>query len=141
MSSVEFITQHDALRAVVIRQHHTGKEIEFFTDAENELQLGMFVRGAGYKVEPHSHACKPFLLRSMQEFIMLRTGKIAVTFYTDGGEKYRKIILKPGDGVLILQGGHSLAFLEKSSLLEVKQGPYSQNRKVFLPTVKKSKKD
>ena len=35
--------------------------------------------------------------------------------------------MKPGDFLLLVSGGHSFEFIEKSEIIEVKQGPYVGN--------------
>ena len=128
---VEYIKYKKEKYGVVIRSQYVNKPIDFFTDDDNEFQIGMFTRECGYKVEPHKHICSPFKINLVQEFILVKSGKLKRFFFSSEGEKYTETILNEGDSVLTMKGGHSILFLEKSSILEIKQGPYEENKKVF----------
>ncbi len=128
---IEYIKYKNEKYAVVVRSNYVNKPIDFFTDTNNEFQMGMFTRDAGYRVEPHKHICDPFKIESVQEFIFVKNGKLKMEFFSSSGNKYNEIILNKGDSVLTMRGGHSIIFLEKSSILEIKQGPYKENKKVY----------
>ncbi len=128
---VEYIEYKKEKYAVVVRSNYVNKPIDFFTDNDNEFQMGMFTRDTGYRVEPHKHICDPFKIHLVQEFILVKNGKLKMEFFSSKGEKYNETILNEGDSVLTIKGGHSIIFLEKSSILEIKQGPYEENKKVY----------
>lgn len=127
--SVEHIQYKSEDYAVIVRRNYVNQPIDFFTSDDNEFQMGMFTRNTGYKVEPHKHVCEPFTMKSVQEFILVKNGKLKMEFFTNEGKKYDEVILSEGDSVLTIKGGHSIIFLEKSSILEIKQGPYKENKK------------
>ena len=47
-----------------------------------------------------------------------------VTVYDEVWEVLKEEVLSAGDFLVFLEGGHSLTMLEKTRLIEVKQGPY-----------------
>ena len=128
---IEYLKYADQVYVVILRAGYQSNSVDFFTEDENEFQMGMFSRKKGYIVEPHKHVCEPFQLTSMQEFILVRFGQLKMDFFTDEGKKFDSVILNTGDSVLTMKGGHSITFLEESSILEIKQGPYAENKKVF----------
>ena len=129
--SVEYITYKKENYAAVVRFNYINEPVDFFTADNNEFQMGMFTRKNGYEVKPHRHVCKPFTVQSVQEFISVKSGKLKMEFFTDEGKKYDEVILNTGDSVLTMRGGHGITFLEESSILEIKQGPYEENKKVY----------
>lgn len=133
MGSYVVLQAEDKVQAIVVRSRYQNKPVDFFTEDDNTLQMGMFTREAGYTVKPHYHSCSsPFVIDSMQEFVLVKSGQVKLRLFTKAGKPTHETILEAGDVVLIVDGGHSLEFLEKSTLLEVKQGPYARNLKVFL---------
>jgi len=128
---IEYLQHADEVYVVLLRAGYQSKSVDFFTEDENEIQMGMFLRKKGYTVEPHKHVCQPFQLTTMQEYILVRFGQLKMDFFTDAGKLYNSVILNTGDSVLTMKGGHSITFLEESSILEIKQGPYAENKKVF----------
>src|SRR5436309_15691109 len=79
---------------------------------------------AGKVIEPHVHNPVPRAIRTTQEVLLVKRGKIRVDFY-DTEKKYRKSrILGAGDIVLLAAAGHGFEVLEDLEMIEVKQGPY-----------------
>ncbi len=56
-------------------------------------------------------------------------------------KKYLKSkILKKGDVILLVNGGHGFEMLEKTEIIEIKQGPYAHDKdKTRFESVKKNK--
>ena len=48
-----------------------------------------------------------------------------VNFYDENQAYLENRILKKGDIILLAKGGHGFEMLEKSEILEIKQGPYA----------------
>ena len=132
MGSYAVLQTEGRVQAIVVRSGYKNKPVDFFTADDNELQMGMFTREAGHVVEPHYHGCTPFVIDSMQEFVLVKEGRVKLRLFTKAGKPTHKTVLETGDSVLLVESGHSMEFLEKSTLLEVKQGPYEKNLKVFI---------
>ena len=66
------------------------------------------------------------------------SGKMKVSFYNDFSQKIDETVLTDGDLIVLLSGGHGFEFLEKTKMIEVKQGPYSgvDNDKILLEGIK-----
>lgn len=81
-------------------------------------------RPEGYAISPHVHNVVPREVQLTQEVLFIKSGKVRVDFY-DNQQKYLEShILNPGDVILLAHGGHGFKILEKSEIIEVKQGPY-----------------
>src|SRR3989344_3461814 len=118
--------------AVVVRHSFIPELVEFPTPQHFPLQLGIHQRAAHSVVEAHSH--KPFenITIPAQEFFYVVEGKVKVVLF-HGNKEHSTVILDKGD-MIVLNCGHEITFLEKTKLIEIKQGPYRGKsvEKVFL---------
>ncbi len=62
-----------------------------------------------------------------QEVLFVKSGSVRVDFYTDG-QHYSKAGFFQWDVILLAAGGHGFEFLEEAEIIEVKQGPYCDDR-------------
>lgn len=107
--------------------------ISFLTSHEVSQQLGAMSRPSGYHVSPHRHSPTRRVIEDTCETLFVRKGLVAVALY-DREEKFlREVILGSGSVVTLLAGGHGLLFLEETEVIEVKQGPYVDDKR-FLAT-------
>ena len=119
----EQITVGNELLAVVVRSSFNKEGVSFLTPEYFPFQLGMHQRDAKTVVEAHQH--KPFAkLENIpaQEFFYIIEGKVQVVVYHKK-KMHKTIILNAGD-MILLNCGHEITFLEKTKLVELKQGPY-----------------
>jgi mannose-6-phosphate isomerase-like protein (cupin superfamily) len=79
---------------------------------------------AGKVILPHVH--NPVLreVAYTQEVLFIRRGRLRVDFYDDSQIYLDSRILKAGDVILLVSGGHGFEALEDLEMIEVKQGPY-----------------
>ena len=122
--------------AIILRADVTVSGIKFFTPLSNFFQVGLHNREKGVRIHPHVHKLpKPITVTAMQELLLIQSGKIRLTLFTAGGKKLGKKILRTGDSVLLLSGGHGVDFLESTRMFEIKQGPYpgEASAKLYFP--------
>lgn len=125
---IKKITSKDLLLAILIPNSHKKSGIEFFTEPTSSQQLGYMCREKGYNIQPHRHNILSRDVKHTQEVLFIKSGKVKVDFY-DNYENYLKSIeLAPLDVILLCEGGHGFTFLEESEIIEVKQGPYLEER-------------
>ncbi|RYE58185.1 MAG: hypothetical protein EOP48_04125 [Sphingobacteriales bacterium] len=122
---VEQLVYEGRLYAIIIRSSYTNTGIEFFTPNDFSQQLGYMNRPKGYTIEPHVHNHVERKLVLTQEVLFIKSGKVRVDFYTDDKVFFDSRILDKGDVILLAEGGHGFEMIEKSEIIEVKQGPYS----------------
>ena len=78
-----------------------------------------------YKIHPHFHLNKKKTIKNMSEFLIVFKGKLKVNFYNKNKKKFKSIILKKRDMILLITGSHGFDVLEKVEMIEIKQGPFS----------------
>ena len=124
MKSIEKIKYQNKIIAIIIRFSFHKDGIEFFSPKDFSQQLGYMNRPKGYKIQPHIHLLHDRKVKLTQETLVIRKGKIKVNFYTPKKKYFKSVILKTGDIILLANAGHGFEFLEKSEIIEIKQGPY-----------------
>jgi quercetin dioxygenase-like cupin family protein len=98
--------------------------VNFVTRQTDDFQVGIMERPAGYKVKPHTHPPREQTISTVTEFLQVAEGKIRVTVFDEEWKELATEELSTGDFLIFFKGGHSVEMLEKSRLIEVKQGPY-----------------
>jgi hypothetical protein len=111
--------------AVIVRSGFVGGKYEFFTPDDVPLQFGQASYKRGDRVRPHTHSPRPQPDRRVPEFVYVKAGAVALSLFGRDGRPAGSAVLRAGDCVLLIMGGHGLEILEDARLLEVKQGPYA----------------
>jgi mannose-6-phosphate isomerase-like protein (cupin superfamily) len=125
---LEKIIHNNHLLAIIIRHDYHAEGIQFFTDNNSSQQLGYMNRPAGYVIPPHRHNLHKRDVHLTQEVLFIKSGKIRVDFYDNEQNYIKSTILYSGDVILLADGGHGFKMLEPSEIIEVKQGPYSEEK-------------
>ena len=81
-----------------------------------------------YSIKPHVHYQIPRTVNTLQEVLFIKTGKIRVDFYDDNKRYLYSKILSRGDFIILISAGHGFFMLEESEIIEVKQGPYLEDK-------------
>jgi hypothetical protein len=123
--SIEFVGDLDNPMAILVRSEASVDGIQFFTPGNFSQQLGLMSRPTGYVVPAHTHNLVERTITQTQEVLLLRKGRIRVTIYGSEAQEFSVLEMAPGDVILLAHGGHKIEMLEKSEMLEVKQGPYA----------------
>lgn len=122
---IETITHELEPLALIIRADYDEPGIRFFTPPNFSQQVACMRHPAGHKIAPHIHN---FLFRQVmytQEVLIIRRGRAKVNLYSSNRDFVTSRILESGDLILLCGGGHSFEMLEETSIIEVKQGPYT----------------
>jgi NADPH-dependent ferric siderophore reductase len=130
---VEKVMNGEQLLAIILRASFVSEGINFFTPPEFSQQLGYMNRPKGYTIGPHKHEIVQRNVTITQEVLFLKQGKLRVDFYGEDHHHVASRVLETGDVILLASGGHGFEMLEKSEIIEVKQGPYygDQNKIQF----------
>ena len=121
IKNIEF---NNEVLAIIISPNYEKKGIEFYTPDEYSQQVGYMNRDKNYVIEPHVHLRQSRNINYTNEVLIVKKGKVKVDFYTDSKEFIKSEIIKTGDLILLIKGGHGFEFLEESQIIEIKQGPY-----------------
>ena len=125
MNGIERIV-HDAKElALIIRKNFHCEGIEFFTPKTYSQQVGYMNRPAGYVIAPHVHNPVPREVQYTKEVLLIRSGRVRVDFYGEDQVYLESSELEAGDVILLAYGGHGFEMLERTEMIEVKQGPYA----------------
>lgn len=131
--TIETVIHEHRTLAIILRSSHSGEGIQFFTPPDYSQQLGYMKRPAGYKIQPHVHLRVERKSTLTQEVLFVKKGRVRVSFYDDGDCKIAEREIATGDVILLSEGGHGFEMLEESELIEVKQGPYLEDKRRFDP--------
>ncbi|MFA5805627.1 MAG: hypothetical protein WC879_13395 [Melioribacteraceae bacterium] len=137
---IENILHNSLIIAIIIPSEFQKDGIEFFTQNDFSQQVGYMNRPKGYHILPHVHNPVVREVIWTQEVLFIKSGKVRVDFYDDDKIYLESRILEKGDIILLASGGHGFEMLEKSEIIEVKQGPYCNDKdKTRFDTVENSK--
>tara|TARA_B100000315_G_scaffold10822_1_gene10550 strand:+ start:593 stop:1027 length:435 start_codon:yes stop_codon:yes gene_type:complete len=133
MEQIEYIENNGEILCIIIRASYVHEGINFLTPNHFSQQLGYMQRPKNYKVKAHYHKLISRNITKTQEVLFIKFGKIRIDLYTMNRDYIESKILNSGDVALIANCGHGLLFLEKSEIIEVKQGPYieTEDKKNF----------
>lgn len=119
--------------AIIVRSSFHPDGIQFVTPPEFSQQLGFMRRPAGYKIQPHIHLHVDRETTLTQEVLYVRSGRVRVDFYGEDEVFADSREISTGDVILLSSAGHGFEMLEESELIEVKQGPYLDDKRRFSP--------
>ena len=122
---VEKITHNSEILAIIVRKEFNNEGINFFTPNEYSQQLAYMNHPSGKEIQPHIHKKVHREVHYTQETLFIRKGKLQVDFYSDDQKYLDSRILKSGDVILLIKGGHGFKVLDDLEMFEVKQGPYA----------------
>src|SRR5579871_2513981 len=118
---VEWITDRSVQLAIIVRSSFSEPGISFVTPNELSQQLAFMRHPAGKCIQAHLHNAVSREVQYTQEALFIRKGKIRVDFYDTGKRYLESRILRTGDVILLIQGGHGFEVLEEVEMIEVKQ--------------------
>ena len=118
------IKHKNQILAIIIPHEFKQEGIHFFTPDSFSQQIGYMNRPAGYEIAPHTHNPVPRTIEWTQEVLFIKSGLVRVDIYNNEQEYLESHILHKGDVILLAHGGHGFHMMEPSEIIEVKQGPY-----------------
>lgn len=133
--SIEHIEVDRRIAAIIVRNEFRPEGIQFVTPDDFSQQLGFMRRPLGYVIQPHIHKHVDRESTLTQEVLYVRSGRVRVDFYGDDEKLRESREIQTGDVILLSAGGHGFEMLEDSELIEVKQGPYLDDKRRFTPSV------
>ena len=121
---IDQITYNNKLLALIVFKKFSKPGIHFFTPNDLSQQLAFMSHPAGKVISPHVHNPLPREVEYTQEVLFIRKGKLRIDFYDNEKNYLESRVLKDGDVILLVSGGHGFEILEDLEMIEVKQGPY-----------------
>ncbi|MEK7591227.1 MAG: hypothetical protein AAB489_03405 [Patescibacteria group bacterium] len=129
MESIRTIKKGDQIYAMFFSHALSCPGVRFLTLPEELLQLGLMEHPAGHTVPVHQHIPQTFDVDRMCEFLYIEKGKVHAHVFDEDWNELGDQILKSGDFLLFLRGGHGIDILEPTRMIEVKQGPFPGDEK------------
>jgi len=101
------------------------------TDGKEALQLVTLKHPKGKYLVAHRHKPKKRIIKTLQECLIVTKGKIGIDLYGSDGKNFKKfktITLKKGDVFILLNGGYGIHVLEDAEMVELKNGPFVEDK-------------
>jgi hypothetical protein len=114
-------------------QNRTPTRHAAFISSENQsLQLGIGYYPKDLRAPAHTHK-KTILKVRYEELLHVIRGRMKVDLYNKNKTKFASFVMRPGDTVHLISGGHGFKMLSPCKCVEVKQGPYLgyNNKNIF----------
>jgi hypothetical protein len=125
MEDIDRIFDGDQPLAYIVRGSFSPSETTFLTPPEFKQQVGFVVYPQGGEIARHTHLPLERHLIGTSEVLVVRAGRCVIDIYSNDHELVATRELRQGDIMLMVGGGHGFRMLERTVLLEVKQGPYT----------------
>lgn len=123
---MEKISHKNILIAIRVKRFKSGANP--LTDPNEPLQVLVHKRQAGKKTPAHFHLPRKRITQTLQECLVVIKGKIKIDLYGTHNKKFKSIYLSAGDVVIFVSGGHAVHLLEDTELIEVKNGPFIEDK-------------
>jgi quercetin dioxygenase-like cupin family protein len=123
--SVECVAWNGRPLAYIVSSSLAPERTTFVTPDGENLQVGFVVYPAGGTIQPHTHRPLERHIVGTAEVLVVRRGRCRIDIYSDSHDLVASRELVPGDVMLMVGGGHGFTMLEDTTLLEIKQGPYT----------------
>ncbi|MFT4061926.1 MAG: hypothetical protein QM642_06175 [Edaphocola sp.] len=125
---IEHISKDGIIFAIIIRSTYSSNGIEFFSPPDLPMQLGYMKRPKDYVIEAHKHSFVTLQVDKISETLFIKSGEVHAYLYDENDALFTECTLKQGDVVMFTGYGHRFKVLEEAEIIEVKQGPYSENK-------------
>ena len=103
----------------------SNEGLNFVTNDQKSLQVGIWNYEKGKNLEPHFHNTYDRNADITSESVFITKGKILIKVYTKNLELVIEETLQAGEMIIQFYGVHEYIMLEDSIVIETKNGPYS----------------
>jgi hypothetical protein len=125
MDQIEHITRNGKSLAYIIRSSMSPEQTIFLTPPELSFQVGFVVYPAGGEIARHMHRPLSRRIVGTSEVLVVKAGRCEIDVFDGERQLVATRELRTGDVMLMVGGGHGFRMLEDTTLLEIKQGPYT----------------
>ena len=135
---VETVEHNGTKYAEIIWAGTQVEETRFFSPADSSFQFGLLAHEAGFIEPPHYHKPVSRVINDLQQMFVVQRGVVAVDFFDENGSRFREVVLRAGDGIVLVDGTHAVRVLEDMQCISVKQGPFlgAENDKIDVEVAK-----
>lgn len=123
---MEKIIYNNTLLAIRVKRFKNGAVP--LTDPHEALQVLTHKRRSGKYTKAHIHTPKKRVTGKLQECLVMVKGKIKIDLYTPDKKFFKSIYVSTGQAVIFMNGGHAVHLLKDSEIIEVKNGPFVEDK-------------
>ncbi len=98
------------------------------TEGKEPLQLVTLKHPKGAYLKAHMHAPRKRITIRLQECLIVRKGKIKVDLYGSDKKYFKTVTLGVGQIFILMNGGYGIHIVEDAELIEVKNGPFLEDK-------------
>jgi hypothetical protein len=128
MKRIEKIIFNKKLYALILRSNYQKNGIEFLTPSKLSQQIALIKHKKGYTVTPHINKKIIYKIQTASEVLYIIKGKIKLDLFSSAQKFICSIILETGELISLVEGGHGIEILEDTKMIEIKQGPFINNK-------------
>lgn len=120
------VIEHEGrVLARLLRGSDWVEGLSFHSDDGDFIQFGTWLYPAGKQLQTHYHLPAPRSIGHTQEALVVMAGSVEAMVATEAGLEVARVVLGPGDVMVLLAGAHGYRILEDGTrVVEVKNGPY-----------------
>ncbi len=132
MSGFETVEHNGTKYAEIIWADTRVEVTKFFSPDDSSFQFGLLAHEAGFVEPAHYHKAIPRTIIDLQQMFVVQRGVVAVEFFDEHGVMFREVVLRSGDGIVLIHGTHAVRVIEDMQCISVKQGPFlgAENDKI-----------
>lgn len=101
------------------------------TKGKEPVQLVTLKHPQGTYLQSHMHRPRKRVTNKLQECMIVRRGKVRIDLYGTDKKKFKYIFLKEGQIYISMHGGVGIHILEDTEILEVKNGPFKEDKVII----------
>lgn len=117
-------------KVVALKISSIAEGVSPVTLPEEPLQALTLKYPKGKLVAPHSHVPHRRETGTLQECLVVVSGKLRVSFFDETNkQEHAHLELEAGEACITLSGPHSVEFLEDSEVIEIKNGPFFDDKR------------
>jgi cupin fold WbuC family metalloprotein len=125
---MKILDKNEKLLAYVIKKTDIQREKNFVSKNQDEFQFASFNLNSGTTISKHVHPQQERTIFNTSEVLIVIQGKLRVDIFDDNKERVQEVILKSGDSICLISGGHGIETISNCKFIEVKQGPYTESK-------------
>ena len=118
------ITHEGKIYAIYFNPAESPEGLSFISDENDFIQVGIWNYEAEKLLPAHYHCEFPREATRTCESVIVIKGKIECNIYTKSGNFIESFVLNKNEVAIQLYGVHEYIILEKSIVVENKNGPY-----------------
>ena len=99
------------------------------TKEDASLQLVTLKHPSGTNLVPHLHKNLFHVTGPAETCFVVKKGKVSIDLYSPDKKFLSKVLLTEGEIFITMNGsGHGISFLKDSEILEIKNGPFIEDK-------------